>query len=84
MIRHEQNRTSTLEKAEFLLSLVGLFCSLPVNPHLQKYFCFSEMRISLYLMPSRPEEGRWPSSRTLGRDAVDAAAQGAQGDRRAG
>jgi hypothetical protein len=63
---------------------VGLFCSLPVNPHLQKYFCFSETQISLYLMPSCPEEGRWPSSRTLGRDAVDAAAQGAQGDRRAG
>src|SRR6202022_1525592 len=28
--------------------------------------------------PFRPEEGRWPSSRTLGRDAVDAAASGAQ------
>jgi hypothetical protein len=31
-----------------------------------------------------PEEGRWPSSRTLGRDAVDAAASGARWDRRAG
>ncbi len=31
-----------------------------------------------------PREGRWPSSRTLGRDAVDAAASGAQADRRAG
>ena len=30
-----------------------------------------------------PEEGRWPSSRTLGRVAVDAAASGAGGVRRA-
>jgi hypothetical protein len=34
-------------------------------------------------IPSR-EEGRWPSSRTLGRVAVDAAAPGARGVRRAG
>jgi hypothetical protein len=26
-----------------------------------------------------PQEGRWPSSQTLGRDAVDATASGAQG-----
>jgi hypothetical protein len=31
-----------------------------------------------------PEEGRWPSSRTLGRVAVDAAASGAKDVRRAG
>jgi hypothetical protein len=38
----------------------------------------------LELPPSRPrEEGRWPSSRTLGRVAVDAAASGARGARRA-
>jgi hypothetical protein len=30
-----------------------------------------------------PHEGRWPSSRTLGWDAVDAAASGAQAGRRA-
>src|SRR5260370_22128856 len=30
-----------------------------------------------------PHEGRWPSSRTLGWDAVDAAASGAERDRRA-
>jgi len=30
-----------------------------------------------------PSEGRWPSSRTLGRDAVDAAASGARSGRRA-
>jgi len=34
-------------------------------------------------IPSR-EEGRWPSSRTLGRVAVDAAASGARGVCRAG
>jgi hypothetical protein len=34
-------------------------------------------------IPSR-EEGRWPSSRTLGRVAVDAAASGARDVRRAG
>jgi hypothetical protein len=31
------------------------------------------MKTRLYDSLSRPEEGRWPSSRTLGWDAVDAA-----------
>jgi len=31
-----------------------------------------------------PKEGRWPSSRTLGRGAVDAAAPARRRDRRAG
>src|SRR5260221_7979232 len=43
-----------------------------VQPFLQKYFCFSEAQISLYPPCPVPREGRWPSSRTLGRDAVDA------------
>src|ERR1700730_3442556 len=60
----------------------GLVLS-PVQPLLQKYFCFSETKIKLYDSPSRPSEGRWPSSRTLGRDAVDAAAPARRGDRRA-
>jgi hypothetical protein len=34
--------------------LVG---DLPVQPLLQKYFCFSEMQIRLYDLPSRPERG---------------------------
>ncbi len=50
----------------------------PVQSLRQKYF-------SSHLPPNQrhnsrrpvPVEGRWPSSRTLGRDAVDAAASGA-------
>jgi len=38
--------------------------------------------LSARAIPFR-EEGRWPSSRTLGRDAVDATASGAKRDRRA-
>src|SRR5664279_1431982 len=38
----------------------------PVQPHSQKYFCFSEIQINLYDLPSRPTEGRWPSSLTRG------------------
>src|SRR5882672_12023808 len=38
----------------------------------------------LELSPSRPSEGRWPPSRTLGWDAVDAAASGVTRDGRAG
>jgi hypothetical protein len=44
-----------------------------VQPLLQKYFCFSETQISLVIRHPVPLEGRWPSSRTLGRGAVDAA-----------
>jgi hypothetical protein len=47
---------------------------LAVQPHLQKYFCFSETKSPLCSRHPVPQEGRWPSSRTLGRDAVDAAA----------
>ena len=45
---------------------------LPVQPHLQKYFCFSEMKIKLYDSPSRPTEGRHAIVTAAGRDAVDA------------
>src|SRR6266436_692263 len=54
------------------------------------YFCFSEIPLDVYpksaleKIPSRPSEGRWPSSRTLGWDAVDAAASGVTRDGRAG
>jgi hypothetical protein len=37
-----------------------------VQPPPQKYFCFSEIEIRLYDSPSRPTEGRWPSSLTRG------------------
>jgi hypothetical protein len=39
---------------------------------------------TISLAVSSQREGRWPSSRTLGRDAVDAAASGARRDRRVG
>jgi hypothetical protein len=43
-------------------------------------------RANHFLTPAilSPRKGRWPSSRTLGRDAVDAAASCARRDRRAG
>ena len=44
----------------------------PVQPPLQKYFCFSEMQIKLYDSPSRPTEGRLAIVTDAGRDAVDA------------
>ena len=52
----------------------------PVQSRLQKYSASRETQITLTTpaIPSR-EEGRWPSSRTLGRVAVDAAASGARG-----
>jgi hypothetical protein len=63
----------------------GQISQVCVQPLLQKYFCFLRGQITcLFLaIPSR-ERGRWPSSRTLGWDAVDAAASGAWRDRRAG
>jgi hypothetical protein len=53
-----------------------LICS--VQSHPQKYSASRETQITptTPAIPSR-EEGRWPSSRTLGRVAVDAAASGA-------
>src|SRR5215216_6283015 len=51
---------------------------------LQKYSVsrWTQITLTTPAIPSR-EEGRWPSSRTLGRVAVDAAASGARGVRRA-
>src|ERR1700716_3776563 len=43
-----------------------------VQPHLQKYFCFSEFQIRLYNSLSRPIEGRLAIVTAAGRDAVDA------------
>jgi|SRR6478609_7114642 hypothetical protein len=49
-----------------------------VQSGLQKYSAFAVGQISsTSLRHPVPKEGRWPSSRTLGRDAVDAAASGA-------
>jgi hypothetical protein len=56
----------------------------PVQSALQKYFAslVGQIRTISCAVLSR-EEGRWPSSRTLGRDAVDAAASCVKIDRRA-
>jgi hypothetical protein len=56
----------------------------PVQPRSQKYSASrgSQITPTTRAIPSR-EEGRWPSSRTLGRVAVDAAASGARDVRRA-
>jgi hypothetical protein len=76
---------------------LAAFCEVRVNPLSRKYSCFqvTPTQFTSIAIPSR-EEGRWPSSRTLGRVAVDAAAlrgleiagrisvsdQGAQDERR--
>jgi hypothetical protein len=39
---------------------------------LQKYFCFSEMQIRLYDLPSHPERGALRNVINAGRGAVDA------------
>jgi hypothetical protein len=49
----------------------------PVQFRSQKYSASLPPQITSTNRPSRPAQGRWPSSRTLGRDAVDAAASGA-------
>jgi hypothetical protein len=59
-------------------------CFCPVQPHLQKYFCFSEIQIKLYDSPSHPTEGRIAIVTNAGRDAVDAAAPARSSDCRAG
>src|SRR5258708_26805529 len=57
-------------KSNFL-NRIKLF--LPVQSLSKKYSDFPKKRIALYPPLSCPsKEGRWPSSRTLGQDAVDA------------
>jgi hypothetical protein len=43
-----------------------------VQPRLQKYFCFSEIQIRLYDLPSHPERGALRNVINAGRAAVDA------------
>ncbi|HZE53590.1 MAG TPA: hypothetical protein VE111_10045 [Bradyrhizobium sp.] len=43
-----------------------------VQPSSKKHFCFSEMKIRVYLAPSRPTEGRLAIVTNAGRDAMDA------------
>jgi hypothetical protein len=66
-----------------LFSRINVIC--PVQSALQKYFAslVGQIKTINCAVLSR-EEGRWPSSRTLGRDAVDAAASCVKIDCRAG
>ena len=51
---------------------VDLVGDWPVQPRLQKYFCFSETQTRLYDLPSCPTEGRLEIVTDAGQDAVDA------------
>jgi hypothetical protein len=57
------------EKSNLLrrIKLIG-----PVQSPLQKYFCFSEMQISLLIRHPVPIEGALRNVINAGRDAVDA------------
>jgi hypothetical protein len=70
-----QGATALREKTIFCCNF-NVIC--PVQSPPKKYTSSRETQITLTTpaIPSRLE-GRWPSSRTLGRDAVDAAASGA-------
>jgi hypothetical protein len=76
------HRSAPLRQCAIFSCIFKLIC--PVQPRPQKYSTSSRPQITSKTpaIPSR-EEGRWPSSRTLGRVAVDAAASGAGGVRRA-
>ena len=54
------------------------------SPFRKNISVFPKPKSALYHGYPVPREGRWPSSRTLGRDAVDAAASGVKRDGRAG
>jgi hypothetical protein len=59
----------------------AVFCALVICPSglVAKRICFARDPNQIYKFGYPvPREGRWPSSRTLGWDAVDAAAPGAQ------
>ena len=43
-----------------------------VKPQIQKYFCFNEVRLALYLTHPVPSEGRFMIATNVGRVAVDA------------
>jgi hypothetical protein len=62
----------------------GQISDLPVQPHLQKYFCFRPTQIKSISIDVPPPEGRIAIVTNAGRDAVDAAALSARGDGRAG
>src|SRR5258706_2694063 len=57
-------RTPASPRKSNLLNGISLF--LRVQPHLQKYFGFSEIQIKLYDSLSRPTKERSRSSRTRG------------------
>ena len=45
---------------------VGSFWRGRVKPLSEKYFCFTEAKITLYSLPSHTTKGRWPTSSTRG------------------
>jgi hypothetical protein len=49
----------------------GLFCASRVKPHFEKYFCFAEEKITLYVDRPAPPRGVGHVI-NAGRDAVDA------------
>jgi hypothetical protein len=50
----------------------GLFATCESSPFRKNISVFPKPKSVLYHGHPVPREGRWPSSRTLGRDAVDA------------
>jgi hypothetical protein len=72
MIRHEQNRTSTLENAEFLPSLDGQITDLLSSPACKNIPLRVLPKSAIYPSPSRSPEGRFAIVTNAGRDAVDA------------
>jgi len=71
--RTSGEHTSTARRANHLA-----FFATPLSSPIRKNISLSPSgKSKLEVPPSCPEEGRWPSSRTLGWDAVDAAASGA-------
>jgi hypothetical protein len=71
LVRGAKSATPGLRLKPDLSRQFKLIC--PVQTLLQKYFCFLRGQITclFFAIPSR-ERGRWPSSLTLGRGAVDA------------
>jgi len=73
---HPAAMVPTVRLKANLLKRLNLIC--PVQSRFQKNPLPVLPKSNLHHSPFRSEEGRWPSSRTLGRDAVDAAASGAR------
>jgi hypothetical protein len=75
MVRNQPPRTSSSRLTDFLPGHDGQITSplqlWRVQPLSQKYFCFSEIKIRLYDLPSHPEIGALRNVINAGRVAVD-------------